>query len=404
MDRKSSKHVTATPLPSDASVATPTRTTTTSPMKRKAGQEQGESGPRRAPRQDPVSCESCRRKKLKCNRQQPCSSCVTRRLVCSYGVSGGEGTGVQRVPVQMGTTATTATNAGIGGPADEGLMGPSSRGHEASRWPVMGVVARPADGQTSRDRNESLETADWLEKIVMGDRVTTGLSSMGGGALTGPKIQDVVSPRQGSTVTAGMSGMSGQWTASQDNPATVQLGSFLPKKTEAMALFHYYTGCIDYLYHIILPRRVEEQIHGVYHGVEKGEPVDLNHLALLFSIVASALFLQLSIESSEFAGACSREYTFLTGAALIQGNYSVYPTIEGLQATLIVAHNMTSMNIHPSVNSLFSMGSIVSQAKALMLHCIDSPRFREARKANGCDLMDVELRRRLWWDLVTYDW
>lgn len=404
MDRKSSKHVTATPLPSGASVATPTRTTTTSPMKRKAGQEQGESGPRRAPRQDPVSCESCRRKKLKCNRQQPCSSCVTRRLVCSYGVSGGEGTGVQRVPVQMGMTATTATNAGIGGQADEGLMGPSSRAHEASRWPVMGVAARPADGQTSRDRNESLETADWLEKIVMGDRVTTGLSSMGGGALTGPKIQDVVSPRQGSTVTAGMSGMSAEWTASQDNPATVQLGSFLPKKTEAMALFHYYTGCIDYLYHIILPRRVEEQIHGVYHGVEKGEPVDLNHLALLFSIVASALFLQLSIESSEFAGACSREYTFLTGAALIQGNYSVYPTIEGLQATLIVAHNMTSMNIHPSVNLLFSMGSIVSQAKALMLHCIDSPRFREARKANGCDLMDVELRRRLWWDLVTYDW
>ena len=311
---------------------------------------------------------------------------------------------MQRVPVQMGMTATTATNAGIGGQADEGLMGPSSRAHEASRWPVMGVAARPADGQTSRDRNESLETADWLEKIVMGDRVTTGLSSMGGGALTGPKIQDVVSPRQGSTVTAGMSGMSAEWTASQDNPATVQLGSFLPKKTEAMALFHYYTGCIDYLYHIILPRRVEEQIHGVYHGVEKGEPVDLNHLALLFSIVASALFLQLSIESSEFAGACSREYTFLTGAALIQGNYSVYPTIEGLQATLIVAHNMTSMNIHPSVNLLFSMGSIVSQAKALMLHCIDSPRFREARKANGCDLMDVELRRRLWWDLVTYDW
>lgn len=418
MDKKSSKHVTATPLPSSA-VATPARTTTASPMKRKAGQEQGETTPRRAPRQDPVSCESCRRKKLKCNRQQPCSSCVTRRLVCSYGVSGGEGgAGVQqRVPVQTtGTGTGLGSAAGIGVQQDDGLMGASnstsnstsnssSRGHEVNRWPVVGVVARPADGQTSRDRNESLETADWLEKIVMGDRVTTGLTSMAGGALTGPKVQDVVSPRQGSTMTTvGVSGMSGEWTASQDNPATVQLGSYLPKKTEAMALFHYYTGCIDYLYHIILPRRVEEQIHRVYQAVEKGEPVDLSHLALLFSIVASALFLQLSIESSEFAGACSREYTFLTGAALIQGNYSVYPTIEGLQATLIVAHNMTSMNIHPSVNSLFSLGSIVTQAKTLMLHCIDSPRFREARKVNGCDLMDIELRRRLWWDLVTYDW
>lgn len=379
MDRPKQKHV--TPLPPASASA--------SPMKRKAGQDSSDSATKRAPRQDPVSCESCRKKKLKCNRQQPCSSCVTRRLPCTYG---------------MGSAGVQSPVGNVNQPQD---MAVASRGRDVNRWPAVAssVVARPPDGQTSRDRNESLETADWLEKIVMGDRVTTGMPTMPGGGMSVLKAQDVLSPGQ-STVAAGnaLSMSWGEWTASQDNPATVQLISFLPKKMEAMALFHYYTGCIDYLYHITLPKRVEEQIHGIYQAIEKQEILDLNHLALLFSIVASALFLQLSIESSVYADACSREFTFLTGAALIQSNYSVYPTIEGLQSTLIVAHNLSNMSMHPSVSSLFVLGNIVGQAKNLMLHCIDSPRCREARKASGADPMEVELRRRLWWDLAAYDW
>jgi len=33
-------------------------------------------------RQDPVSCELCRAKKLKCNREYPCSNCVARGVTC----------------------------------------------------------------------------------------------------------------------------------------------------------------------------------------------------------------------------------------------------------------------------------------------------------------------------------
>jgi Fungal Zn(2)-Cys(6) binuclear cluster domain len=34
------------------------------------------------PRQEPVSCQSCRVKKLKCSRQQPCSNCLARGVTC----------------------------------------------------------------------------------------------------------------------------------------------------------------------------------------------------------------------------------------------------------------------------------------------------------------------------------
>lgn len=36
------------------------------------------------PRQDPVSCESCRKRKQKCSREQPCSNCASRGVACIF--------------------------------------------------------------------------------------------------------------------------------------------------------------------------------------------------------------------------------------------------------------------------------------------------------------------------------
>lgn len=44
--------------------------------------EQLQSQSRVRRRQDPVSCQLCRSKKLKCDRQCPCSNCSARGVVC----------------------------------------------------------------------------------------------------------------------------------------------------------------------------------------------------------------------------------------------------------------------------------------------------------------------------------
>lgn len=36
---------------------------------------------------DPVSCQSCRSKKLRCNRVQPCSNCTSRGITCQFLLS-----------------------------------------------------------------------------------------------------------------------------------------------------------------------------------------------------------------------------------------------------------------------------------------------------------------------------
>lgn len=193
-------------------------------------------------------------------------------------------------------------------------------------------------------------------------------------------------------------------SAINENPASINLIDFIPAKSEALDLFRYYHRYVDYLYHILVPKRVEDQIDGIYCCIERGEPVDLSHLALLFGILASSLCLQQTVVASSDVEDRSREFAFLTGAALIQSHYSLSPTLVGLQATMVVMHNVSNWNIPPSVSGLFVHGAIVSQAKSLMLHCIDSPRFRNEREGSDCNSVDLELKRRIWWDLTSFDW
>ncbi|PYH44575.1 C6 zinc finger domain protein [Aspergillus saccharolyticus JOP 1030-1] len=352
-------------------------------MKRKAASETANSQLKRTPRQDPVSCASCRAKKIKCDRQLPCGSCSARRLCCRYdrpATTAGDGTIRETCPSAHGTS----------------LLNQSQQSESSSAT---------TNSLDSKNNRELLQTADWLENIHMAARI---------GAVTPAWLRDgqreprrttdsILTPESGPSGSS-LANLYKNWSASTENPATINLVACLPDKPQAMALLQYYVDYVGPLYHIIVASRVKSQIENIYNSVEVGKTMALDHIALLFSIIASSLYVQLSLNTSTDAEACSREFSYLTGAALIQCNFIASPTVEGLQATMIVMHNLCTWNIHPSVSALFALGTTLTQAKALMLHCIDSPRLREEREGTGFDPLEVELKRRLWWDLVTYDW
>lgn len=326
---------------------------------------------RRNPRQDPVSCEFCRKKKLKCDRQQPCSSCRTRRLQCSFPSNS---------PVH---TQNAAKPARLAWSQPESLQEDSP----GSDPPGPGLVSS----------KESLVTADWLEQIHMGDRVPAAVS---------PQLRaELHDERLGYDEVSGaarvlLSITSQSWTPNQ-NPATADLIQFLPAESDSLALFGYFCRYISYLYHIIIPHVLEGQINEVYRCVERRKPVNRSYLALVFAITGSSLFLQCSIQSSRHAAMCSQRFSFLTGAALTQADYSSYPTVEGLQATMIIFHNISHIHCCTAVSGFFTIGSIIDQAKSMLLHRVDTPQSREGRKESTIML---ETKRRLWWDIASFDW
>ncbi|KAL5341037.1 hypothetical protein BJX70DRAFT_396095 [Aspergillus crustosus] len=349
-------------------------------MKRKSDTEQVES-PKRTPRQDPVSCESCRKKKLKCDRQRPCSSCLTRRLTCTF-----------RTDLPLDIPSNNGGSEGqLEGTADSVTFVPSTSAVSA---------AGEAPGHPCQNCRESLATADWLEQIHMNDRVQTAVTPQCRSELDETAL---VKGRNEASSRVLLSIQRGSW-APNENPATIDLIQFLPRRSDTTDLFDYFCRYISYLYHIIVPHVVEGQIDEVYRCVEQGLPVNRSHLALLFAITGSSLTLQCSIESSAHAARCSGQFSFLTGAALTQGNYTTYPTIEGLQAALIIFHNTSKMHTSLPVTGFFEIGSIVGQAKNMMLHLVDTPRAIKARETHNMEPTELETRRRLWWDIASFDW
>lgn len=368
-------------------------------MKRKPSPGAMHANNRKQPRQDPVSCESCRKKKLKCDRSQPCSSCSSRNLACSYGSYGHGALSPVKADSQSEERPTDA-HASVNYRSRLPVLSPRQSAASLQVQPQKSLGQRPRT-----DRNDPLVTADWLETIVMAHRVPSaapvpirdGLTHLPRPEFPQPGLSTI----SGSLLTL----VRGGRIASNENPANIHLPTLLPSEPEALGLLAYYFNHLDYQYHLIVASRTERDIHAIYESAARNEPVNLNHLALLFSIIASALFYQLlPTESAEFAEICSSETAFLAGAALIQANYIAFPTIEGLQATMIIGHHLSSNAISPSVSSFFVHGSLVSQAKALGLHTIDNAAQLEERKRNGYDRTEVELKRRMWWDLASYDW
>ena len=345
-------------------------------MKRKTADEVTAT-PKKQPRQDPVSCESCRKKKTKCDRRFPCSSCIARRIDCRYGATD---TRARSPVVQPGPQVEDRPSIGF-------ASSQSTRSAKA-----------PRDEAQRHSTDDSLSTANRLENILMGHRIPTAVPAVLREELSRP--QRVQASRQlpdtasSSLLSLGRDGI----FPSLKSPATIHVASFLPTEAEALRLFNYYHKHLDYQYHLIIPAKMKRQINNLYDAVASGGPVDLNHIALLFSIFATALSYQLL--SSEVAEACSSETAFLAGAALVQSNYITYPTIEGLQAAMIIAHHLSNLTLNSSVSSLFLHGGLVSQAKSLL----DCPQVVADRQEKGFDKSEVELKRRLWWDLASYDW
>ena len=355
-------------------------------MKRSGGVVDQTSAAEKRPRQDPVSCQSCRKRKLKCDRKTPCSGCSTRHLECVYHNSH------LNTPVAQLSPRDPVSGQVV----DHAAAPPGPQSVPGTAEPQLSTPSHPKD--------DSLETMDWLETIVMGHWIPS--------AVPAPLRADIVRSEQ-TDASPGHESMSlGEQlnTAArnhitlQQNPNDVDLRSYLPPRAEALSLFRYYCDHLDFHFHTIVPHHVERQIEKIYESHSRHQSIDLNHTALLFSILASALHYKLQPEPSVPASAYSQAAVFLSGAALIQSNYTAYPTIEGLQAAMVVAQSLSRTSLPPAVSALFAPRLSINQAISMSLHLVDSPRMTRERSSGDIGNAGVELKRRIWWSLVSNDW
>jgi hypothetical protein len=245
---------------------------------------------------------------------------------------------------------------------------------------------------------------DWLETIVMGHWIPSAVPAALRADIVRSEQAEASPGQRPMTFGEQLNTAARDHITLRQNPTNIDLGSYLPPKAEAFNLFRYYCENLDFHFHAIVPHYVERHIEMIYDRHSRHQPIDLNHTALLFSILASALHYKLQPESSVPASAYSQAAVFLSGAALIQSNYMAYPTIEGLQATMIVVQNLSSTGLPPAVSALFVPRLCINQAINMNLHLVDSPRMKSGRSCSGLQQDCSELKRRIWWSLVSNDW
>lgn len=119
-------------------------------MKRSADTTSAAPTPGKHPRQDPVSCQSCRKRKLKCDRNTPCSCCTARKLECIYTTN----------PVTVSATPA---------PANAESERVESNGFQSlSQTEPQNATSITRSDTVAQSDEESFRTSDWLETIVMG--------------------------------------------------------------------------------------------------------------------------------------------------------------------------------------------------------------------------------------------
>lgn len=361
------------------------------------------------PRQEPVSCESCRRKKLKCDRSQPCHNCTSRGTACVFS---GRAT-------QNATSSTAAHSDGTFDDlrTENATIRARLRKLEDAVFDSEGRVKRPymdtpssvvtppsgVDFTRAPQRPYSLASANlpaasqrasgydadsqWLEGA--GARVLTSRSGNADAQVHVMSLNQIID----------------QTCTKKESPAYV----LLPFKDQLLELFRCYVEHLDALQHIIHVPSVGTTIDQLYDALQSRSTIDQNHLALVLCICASITAYwaqgegrQLTFEACE-TGLPLATYWLRCSLDVLQytwGNST--PVLETVQTAIIgiflVYH---TEGVSPRLRYLQS--ATLAAARTLGLHTVDSAN-NGILKPSQAENIEIEVRRRVWWHLASTEW
>ncbi|KAL7937343.1 fungal-specific transcription factor domain-containing protein [Trichoderma chlorosporum] len=356
-----------------------------SPVNHQAGFE-SQKKPQRGGRK-PLSCLSCRRHKLRCDRKVPCGTCTRyrREALCRQNPA----------PPRRGRAkgAVRDTDIDVGSDLADPDIAESEAVGEVSQIPDPDTTAAgSADLGLVRLRDsfrapgtEIGDTAFFLRALGLGASTTaipvSSLSQL---------LAEIQSAGQPSYLWQMMEG------ATRRRYWETQLRSTLPSRSMCDLLLNYYIDHVNWIFQTIhvpsFRRRYEE-----FWDAADDHELDFIFTALVFTIISvSALYVPPG--TVEIFG-CPREsirdlahlWHRASHQALMAGDYESKPCIVQLQTFSITQFYWYATNGIDAMNS--RLGQAVRAAQSLGL---------DKELAPSKTLQD-EMRHRIWWDLVDSD-
>jgi hypothetical protein len=190
-----------------------------------------------------------------------------------------------------------------------------------------------------------------------------------------------------------------------DLPAIVR---DFPIYKDAEMLLSYYIKTVDATYrtlHVPTTWNLLKELYANLGANRRPSATQLAFFVCIFS--ASAYFAKIQFQFDSYAlQNCSQialAELWARQAVRLLTEPLVPPSVEALQTMMSLAHLCTQIE---GVRGSFALlgASGIQMAKDMKIHRLDSRPCREERRKNGADMVDIEIKRRIWWHMVSSDW
>jgi hypothetical protein len=173
-------------------------------------------------------------------------------------------------------------------------------------------------------------------------------------------------------------------------------------------LLDHFTKSVDAMYRVLHVPTTKRLLKDLYSDLNANRLPSTTQLAFFLVIFAGSAYVSkgdLQIRSTNLNGRppIVLAETWCKQAVLLLTKPPVPPSTQALQALSHLVHLCTQIEGFSGSFGVLSMAGI-QMAKMMKIHRLDTPRYREERQKNGADMVDIEVKRRVWWHMVSSDW
>ncbi|KAJ3546194.1 hypothetical protein NM208_g2123 [Fusarium decemcellulare] len=294
------------------------------------------------PARPPLSCRSCREKKRRCDRNQPCSNCSQRGVACEYA---------ERDPFVESDSAN--------------LLGGSSQ----------------ADSTPSTTLSElSLTSSEVLDRILgtpfnFHSANTIPVNSFPHAAWVAHLVAQLPPIDQARQLFEHFTATLHRSLCVLHIPST----RALMERTYELAL----SGTGDPGLEDIL------MLFGIFAGA---------------ALYWTNNLVQTLNSTKENAKSAFETYTHLAMSILDNAHRPLTPSTTALTAVATLAHIVLNSEDSFPTKALTLRIRCLLMARAMLLHRLDTPTSRKERRLKGENTIEIEVQRRVWWSMVASDW
>lgn len=352
-------------------------------------------------RQQPVSCEACRKRKSRCSREQPCTNCQSRGVDCVFLGREPIPSDVRPTPAPNSVASLQAENVAIKARLDkledvllrrdsQSVSTSEERPSKVRRTERLGPPITPpssaSDAETARNYRNDIEDL------------------AGVGSLENARLPQLSTPLN---VHVWSVDMILRHISTNPNMRCI----LLPQKLQMEGFVNAYIEQVDPMQHVIHVPSVRRNLQQLYMRLEEGKQIEPNETVLLLSILATIASYWSPEDSrssknsfDSVADATKAGYYWIrtTLDVLEHVKRTATPTLETVQSCLLLIFLIYHMEgFSPKVRAI--VAAAISSAKDLRLHKIDS-KVNTAAKGLYKDEVSKEICRRVWWHLACTDW